>query len=63
MLELIAGGDDARSRAREALEHGLAVWKREGVDGLAAEKLGARPSTPSRFHTASPCSKIGRAHV
>src|SRR5947208_14758343 len=41
MLELIAGGDNARSRAREALEHGLAVWKREGVDGLAAQKLGA----------------------
>src|SRR5207247_11240866 len=40
MLELIAGGDDARSRAREALEHGLGGWEREGVDGRAAKKVG-----------------------
>src|SRR2546427_7890525 len=53
MLELIAGGDDARSRAREALEHGLAVWKREGVDGLAAEKLGA-PAAKIRLEAPIP---------
>src|SRR5437016_2147074 len=53
MLELIAGGDDARSRAREALEHGLAVWKREGVDGLAAKKLGA-PAAKIRLEAPIP---------
>src|SRR5437773_10526470 len=40
MLERIAGGEDACSRAREALEHGLAVWKREGIGALAERKLG-----------------------
>src|SRR5437773_4413285 len=53
MLELIAGGDDACSRAREALEHGLAVWKREGVDGLAAKKLGA-PAAKIRLEAPIP---------
>src|SRR2546426_891116 len=53
MLELIAGGDNARSRAREALEHGLAVWKREGVDGLAAKKLGA-PAAKIRLEAPIP---------
>src|SRR3989442_10914721 len=53
MLELIAGGDDARSRAREALEHGLAVWKCEGVDGLAAKKLGA-PAAKIRLEAPIP---------
>src|SRR2546427_58233 len=59
MLELIAGGDDARSRAREALEHGLAVWKREGVDGLAAKKLGAPAAiSPAISSTGSSSERI-----
>src|SRR3989441_6498178 len=53
MLELIAGGDDARSRAREAVEHGLGVWKCEGLDGLAAKKLGA-PAAKIRLEAPIP---------
>jgi 2-keto-4-pentenoate hydratase/2-oxohepta-3-ene-1,7-dioic acid hydratase in catechol pathway len=41
MLELIQGGADALAGAREALSHGEAVVKRDGVSALAERKLGA----------------------
>jgi 2-keto-4-pentenoate hydratase/2-oxohepta-3-ene-1,7-dioic acid hydratase in catechol pathway len=41
MLELIQGGADALTAAREASSHGEAVIKRDGVAALAERKLGA----------------------
>jgi 2-keto-4-pentenoate hydratase/2-oxohepta-3-ene-1,7-dioic acid hydratase in catechol pathway len=41
MLELIQGGADALAGAREALSHGEAMVKRDGVSALAERKLGA----------------------
>jgi 2-keto-4-pentenoate hydratase/2-oxohepta-3-ene-1,7-dioic acid hydratase in catechol pathway len=42
MLELIGRGADGLGEAREALEHGLAVLKRDGVDGLVSHTLGVK---------------------
>jgi 2-keto-4-pentenoate hydratase/2-oxohepta-3-ene-1,7-dioic acid hydratase in catechol pathway len=44
MLELIRGGTDALAVAREALAHGEAIVKRDGVSGLTGRKLGTAPS-------------------
>jgi 2-keto-4-pentenoate hydratase/2-oxohepta-3-ene-1,7-dioic acid hydratase in catechol pathway len=41
MLELIQGGADALAAAREALSHGEAVTKRDGVAALTERKIGA----------------------
>src|SRR2546430_15941033 len=51
MLDLIARGPDALALAREALAHGDAVLKRDGIGALAQRKLGvaaeqARLGTP-----------------
>jgi len=40
MLDLIARGPDGLAAAREALAHGEAVLKRDGVGALAERKLG-----------------------
>src|SRR3989442_7591426 len=40
MLELIQGGPDALALAREALGHGEAILKRDGINALAERKLG-----------------------
>jgi 2-keto-4-pentenoate hydratase/2-oxohepta-3-ene-1,7-dioic acid hydratase in catechol pathway len=40
MLDLIAGGTEALTAAREAAEHGAALLQRHGLDGLAEKKLG-----------------------
>src|SRR5256714_14482689 len=40
MLDLIARGPDALALAREALAHGQAVLKRDGISALAERKLG-----------------------
>jgi 2,4-diketo-3-deoxy-L-fuconate hydrolase len=40
MHELIAGGAQTLAAAREAAAHGEAVQKRQGLDALAAQKLG-----------------------
>src|SRR5260370_3722592 len=40
MLDLIARGPDALALAREALAHGEAVLKRDGIGALAERKLG-----------------------
>jgi 2-keto-4-pentenoate hydratase/2-oxohepta-3-ene-1,7-dioic acid hydratase in catechol pathway len=40
MLDLIQGGADALAVTREAVEHVQGVLKREGVDAVAAQKLG-----------------------
>ncbi|HEY3066547.1 MAG TPA: fumarylacetoacetate hydrolase family protein [Methylomirabilota bacterium] len=40
MLELIQRGSDVLREAREALEHGLAVVKHDGLGALAERKLG-----------------------
>jgi 2-keto-4-pentenoate hydratase/2-oxohepta-3-ene-1,7-dioic acid hydratase in catechol pathway len=57
MLELIAGGPDALASAREAVEHGRAIVKREGVDGLVAKKLGA---PAARIRLEAPIPRPGR---
>jgi 2-keto-4-pentenoate hydratase/2-oxohepta-3-ene-1,7-dioic acid hydratase in catechol pathway len=41
MLELIQGGADALAAARDAVTHGEALLKRDGVAALAERKLGA----------------------
>src|SRR5919198_856085 len=41
MLELIRGGGEALSSAREALAHGEAVLKRDGIGALTERRLGA----------------------
>jgi 2-keto-4-pentenoate hydratase/2-oxohepta-3-ene-1,7-dioic acid hydratase in catechol pathway len=41
MLALIQGGPESLAAAREALEHGMALLKREGVNGLTERRLGA----------------------
>jgi 2-keto-4-pentenoate hydratase/2-oxohepta-3-ene-1,7-dioic acid hydratase in catechol pathway len=41
MVALIEGGPAALATAREALEHGRAVLKREGIDGFTTRRLGA----------------------
>src|SRR2546428_11581352 len=51
MLELIQGGPDALALAREALGHGEAILKRDGINALAHRKPGvpapqARPEAP-----------------
>ena len=53
MLELIQGGADALAGAREALSHGEAVVKRDGVSALAERKLGA-PATRVRLEAPIP---------
>jgi 2-keto-4-pentenoate hydratase/2-oxohepta-3-ene-1,7-dioic acid hydratase in catechol pathway len=40
LLELIQGGAEALALAREALGHGEAILKRDGLDALAERKLG-----------------------
>src|SRR5436309_947924 len=40
MLELIQGGAEALGLAREAVEHGTAILKRDGVGALLERKLG-----------------------
>jgi len=52
-LELIAGGAAALATAREARAHGLALWKRDGVDGLAARRLGV-PAARARLEAPIP---------
>src|SRR5438093_3502205 len=39
MLALIQGGTDAWNEARQALDHGLALLGREGLDRLAERRL------------------------
>jgi 2-keto-4-pentenoate hydratase/2-oxohepta-3-ene-1,7-dioic acid hydratase in catechol pathway len=53
MLELIQGGADALAAAREALGHGEAVIKRDGVSALAGRKLGA-PAAKVRLEAPIP---------
>jgi 2-keto-4-pentenoate hydratase/2-oxohepta-3-ene-1,7-dioic acid hydratase in catechol pathway len=40
MLELIQGGSDTLTLAREAVEHGSAIVKRDGIGALMERKLG-----------------------
>ena len=53
MLELIRGGADALALAREALAHGDAVVKRDGVAALTERKLGA-PAAKVRLEAPIP---------
>jgi 2-keto-4-pentenoate hydratase/2-oxohepta-3-ene-1,7-dioic acid hydratase in catechol pathway len=53
MLELIERGADVLREAREALEHGLAVVKRDGISALAERKLGV-PADKARLEAPIP---------
>src|SRR5512145_758316 len=53
MLELIQGGPDALAAARDALGHGEAVIKRDGVGALAERRLGA-PAAKVRLEAPIP---------
>ena len=53
MLELVAGGAEALAAAREALEHGAALVKRHGLDGLVERKLGV-PLAKARLEAPIP---------
>jgi len=53
MFELIQGGADALAAAREALSHGEAVIKRDGVGALAERTLGA-PAAKVRLEAPIP---------
>ncbi len=53
MLELIAGGAEALARAREALGHGEAILKRDGVNALVERKLGM-PAAKARLEAPIP---------
>ena len=53
MLELIQGGPDALARAREALGHGEAILKRDGVGALAERRLGV-PAAKARLEAPIP---------
>ena len=53
MLELVAGGAEALAAAREALEHGAALVKRHGLDGLAERGLGG-PFAEARLEAPIP---------
>ena len=53
MLELIRGGAEALALAREALGHGEALLKREGVGGLVERKLGV-PAAKARLEAPIP---------
>src|SRR5437762_12716697 len=44
MLELIQGGADTLTLAREALGHGETIHKRDGIDALAERKRGVTPA-------------------
>jgi 2-keto-4-pentenoate hydratase/2-oxohepta-3-ene-1,7-dioic acid hydratase in catechol pathway len=53
MLELIQRGPDVLREAREALEHGLAVLKRDGAGALVERKLGV-PADKARLEAPIP---------
>ena len=53
MLELIQRGPDVLWEAREALEHGLAVVKRDGTGALVERKLGV-PADKARLEAPIP---------
>src|SRR2546426_6802131 len=53
MLELIQGGPDALALAREALGHGEAILKRDGINALAERKLGV-PTPKARLEAPIP---------
>src|ERR1043166_3541391 len=44
MLELIQGGADALAMAREALGHGEAILKRDGINALVERRLRGAPA-------------------
>ena len=53
MLALIQGGPEALAAAREALEHGLALLKRDGASGLLERRLGV-PADKARLEAPIP---------
>src|SRR6185503_3902687 len=53
MLELIQGGPDALTRAREALAHGETLIKRDGLDAVVGRKL-AVPAAKARLEAPVP---------
>src|SRR3989475_3778476 len=53
MLELIQGAPDALALAREALGHGEAILKRDGINALAERKLGV-PAAQARLEAPLP---------
>src|SRR6266850_1065457 len=53
MLELIQGGADTLTLAREALGHGEAILKRDGINALAERKLGV-PAAKARLEAPIP---------
>ena len=53
MLELIQGGPEALTAAREALAHGEALVRSHGVDGLVTRKLGV-PVAKARLEAPIP---------
>src|SRR5947207_10951035 len=53
MLELIARGADGLAAAREALAHGEALLKRDGIGTLAERKLGI-PADKARLEAPIP---------
>ncbi|HET7343325.1 MAG TPA: fumarylacetoacetate hydrolase family protein [Methylomirabilota bacterium] len=53
MLELIAGGAETLGLAREALGHGEAVLKRDGLNALVERKLGV-PAAKARLEAPIP---------
>ncbi len=53
MLELIQGGAEALTMAREALEHGRTIVKAHGVAGLVERKLGM-PAAKARLEAPIP---------
>src|SRR6202008_1475379 len=53
VLELIRGGVEALTLAREALGHGEAILERDGVNALAERKLGL-PAAKARLEAPIP---------
>jgi 2-keto-4-pentenoate hydratase/2-oxohepta-3-ene-1,7-dioic acid hydratase in catechol pathway len=53
MLALIQGGPEALAAAREALEHGMALLKRDGASGLLERRLGV-PADKARLEAPIP---------
>src|SRR2546423_12051834 len=59
MLELIQGGAEALAMAREALGHGEAVLKRDGVNALVERQL-RRPAAQAPLGQAGPPARRHR---
>src|SRR5207245_10804493 len=61
MLALIQGGTDAWNEARQALDHGLALLGREGLDRLAERRL-ASPLRSEERRVGKECKSRWEPH-